>query len=186
MIAASKKAEWTSDVQLGVAAGLITGLFSLGGVVIGALLMPLTQLYLERKREQRAADRAKLLVAGELLHAQLVLRSASAGEHWVPVEDVNAFLPTSAWQEHRSSLVGEIHEDLWSRLVMAYAGLETDRARFVLANRLPPETPLPATEAEGIRETSNVLGQLRRELGVGGGWLDEVAARADRPSRRED
>jgi hypothetical protein len=186
MIATSKKAERTSDVQLGVAAGLITGLFSLGGVVIGALLTTLTQLYLERKREQRTADRAKLLVAGELLHAQLVLRSASAGKHWLPVEDINAFLPTSSWQEHRSSLVGEIHEDLWSQLVTSYALLEQHRARFVMANRLPPETPLSASEAERLKGDSNVLGQLRRELGLGGGWLDEIAERQDRPGRRED
>lgn len=163
-----------TEVQLVVSAGVTTGLFSLVGVVLGALLTPLTQLYLERKREQRAADRAKLLVAGELLHAQLVLRAASAGRHWPPVEDVNAFLPTSAWQENRSSLAGKIHENLWDQLVMAYALLETDRARFVMANRLPPETPLPAREAEGIKEASNTLGRLHRKLGGGGGWLDEI------------
>jgi ABC-type branched-subunit amino acid transport system permease subunit len=75
------------DLLLVVAAGL----FSLGGVFLGALLMPLTQLYLERKREQRAADRAKLLVAGELLHAQLILRAASVSRDWPHVEDANAF-----------------------------------------------------------------------------------------------
>ena len=69
------------QVQLVVAAGL----FSLGGVALGALLTPLTQLYLEKKREQRAADCAKLLVAGELLHAQLVLSATSELEHWPPV-----------------------------------------------------------------------------------------------------
>lgn len=158
------------QVQLVVAAGL----FSLGGVVLGALLMPLTQLYLERKREQRAADRAKLLVAGELLHAQMVLRGASELEHWPPVEDVNAFLPTSVWQENRSSLAGKIPEDLWNQLVTAYALLEVDRARLVQATRLPPETPLPAREAQGLRLFSHELGHLRRQLGGGGGWLDEI------------
>jgi hypothetical protein len=158
------------QVQLVVAAGL----FSLSGVVLGALLTPLTQLYLERKREQRAADRAKLLVAGELLHAQMVLRAASELEHWPPIEDINAFLPTSAWQENRSSLAGKIHEDLWNQLVMAYALLEADRGRFGNANRLPPETLLPAKEADGIKQASNNLGRLRRKLGGGGGWLDEI------------
>jgi hypothetical protein len=56
---------------------------------------------------------------------------------------------------------------------MAYALLETDR-RFVMANRLPPETPLPAKEADGIKRVSNDLGHLRRKLGGGGGWLDEI------------
>ena len=159
----------TAGLQLVVAAGL----FSLGGVVIGALLTPLTQLCLERKREQRAANRAKLLVAGELLHAQLMLRAALKCKHWPPVEDMNAFLPTSAWQENRSSLVDHVDEDLWNQLVMTYAGLEIDRARCVQASRLLWETPLPEEEAEGFRKISNDLGRLRRKLGGGGEWLDE-------------
>jgi hypothetical protein len=158
-------------LQLVIAAGL----FSLGGVVIGALLTTLTQLYLERKREQRAADQAKLLVAGELLHAQLVLGVVSKGEHWPVVENVDAFLPTSAWRENRTSMARKVDEDLWDELVMAYAVLEYDRARFVAANRLPALTPLPAKVAEGIREAYFKLGSLRGQLGGGGGgWLDEI------------
>jgi hypothetical protein len=158
-------------LQIAIAAGL----FSLGGVVIGALLSTFTQLYLERKREQRTADQAKRLVAGELLHAQLILRAASRGEHWPPVENVDAFLPTSAWRENRASMARKVDEDLWDELVMAYAGLEIDRERFVLANRLPPSALLPAKEAEGIEETYFKLGRLRRKLGGGGsGWLDEI------------
>jgi hypothetical protein len=159
-----------------------TGLFSLGGVVLGAFLMPFTNLYLERKRERRAAARAKLLIAGELLHAELILRTASRSTHWPPVEDVNAFLPTSAWQENRSSLPGNIDEDLWNRLVLAYALLETDRARFVTANRLQPRTRLTAREAGDFKQTSQDLGDLRRKLGGGGGWLDHGH---DRPKPRD-
>jgi hypothetical protein len=150
------------------------GLFSLGGVFLGALLTPLTQLYLERKREQRAADRAKLLVAGELLHAQLTLRTACGSKDWPHVEDVNGFLPTSAWQENRSSLAGQVDEDLWNQLVMAYAILETDRARFILGSRSPTPIPFPEKVAEGLKQSSNDLGRLRRKLGGGGGWLDEI------------
>jgi hypothetical protein len=152
---------------------IAAGLFSLGGVVLGALLSPLSQVFLERKRERRASDRAKLLVAGELLHAQMTLRAASKLEHWLPVGDETDFLPTSAWQENRSGLVGNIGEDLWNQLVMAYAQLEIDRARFAVANRLPVK-PLSANEAEGFKQFSNELGHLRRKLGGGGGWLDEI------------
>lgn len=67
---------------------LIVGLFSLGGVALGALLTPLTQLYIERKRERRAADRAKVLIGGELLSLQLSFRAASRSEHWPPFQDV--------------------------------------------------------------------------------------------------
>jgi hypothetical protein len=65
------------DLHLVIAGGL----FSLGGVLLGGLLSPLTQLFLEWKRERRTADQAKLLIAGEMLQAQLVLRSASKGAH---------------------------------------------------------------------------------------------------------
>jgi len=157
------------SLQLVVAAGL----FSLGGVALGALLTPLTQLFLERKREARAADRARLLVAGELLHLQLTLRAVSKLKHWPAFGDVQDILPTSIWHKNRSSLVGNVSEDLWNRLVMAYAVIETDRARLIFASSLPPTTDLPAKEAEGIEQLSNDVGRLRRELGGGGGWLDE-------------
>ncbi len=58
---------------------LTTGLFTLGGVIVGAVASAGNQVYLERKREEREADRAKQLVAGELLHLQMIFRSASAG-----------------------------------------------------------------------------------------------------------
>lgn len=123
-----------------------TGLFSLGGVLLGALLMPVAQLFLESKRERRASDRAKILVAAELLHAELILRTASGAKHWPHVEDVNAFLPTSAWRENRSNLAGKVHGDLWDQLVMSYAGLELDRTLFVLGSRGPSQTTITAKE----------------------------------------
>ena len=152
---------------------IVTGLFSLGGVLLGGLLTPLTQLYLERNREERAADRAKLLVAAELLQAQMILRATSEGGHWPPIEDLNAFLPTSAWRENRSSIAGKVSEDLWVQIVMAYTNLEIDRSRFAAANKIPATTPLGEKVANGMKESSNKLGRLRRKLGVGGGWLDE-------------
>lgn len=158
------------DLQLVVAGGL----FSLGGVLLGGLLTPLTQLFLERKRERRAADRAKLLVAAELLQAQMVLRAVSKGEHWPPIEDLDAFLPTSAWREHRSSIAGMVSEDLWVQIVMAYSVLEADRARFATANKLTAPKALTAEVAKSMTDSSKDLARLRRQLGVGGGWLDEI------------
>jgi hypothetical protein len=136
---------------------LITALISVGGplagVVLGALLAPMTQLYLERKQEQGAADRAKRLVAGELLHAQLVLRAISEGKVWPHMEDVNAYLPISDWQENKSSLVGKIDDDLWNRLVLAYAGLQGNRAQLAMVKDLPPGKPLPAKRLRVLKRT---------------------------------
>jgi hypothetical protein len=152
---------------------IVGGAFSLGGVLLGGLLTPLTQFFLEWRRERSIADRAKLLVAAELFHAQLVLRTASKSPYWPPFESLDAFLPTSAWRENRSSIAGKIPEDLWVQLVMAYALLEMDRSRFALANRMPPRQSLDGESAKGLQKSSNDLGRLRRQLGVGGGWFDE-------------
>lgn len=158
------------DLHLVIAGGL----FSLGGVLLGAFLTPLSQLFLEWKRERRAADRAKLLVAAELLQAQMILRAVSKGGHWPLIEDLNDFLPTSAWRENRSSLAGKVSEDLWLQIVSAYTLLEIDRSRFAAANKMPATTPLDAEVATGMKNSSDDLGRLRRQLGVGGGWLDEI------------
>jgi hypothetical protein len=158
------------DLHLVIAGGL----FSLGGVLLGGLLTPVTQLVLERKREQRAADRAKLLVAAELLQAQLILRTVSVAGFWPFFEDLSAFLPTSAWRENRSSIAGKVSEDLWIQLVLAYSLLEIDCSRLAIASELPPRTPLTAEDAKGLKESSNNIGRLRRQLGVGGSWLDEI------------
>lgn len=159
----------TNDLQLVIA----TGLFSLGGVLLGALMTPIVQFWLERNREQRAADRAKLLIAGELLQAQMFLGSAYKGKHWPTMEDVNASLPTSAWQENKSILIDHVDEDLWNQLVLSYALLEIDRQRFALANKSPVPQLLHKKQADELKESHIKLGRLRRQLGGGGGWLDE-------------
>jgi hypothetical protein len=154
---------------------LATGLLTLVGVIVGAGASTWGQVYLESKREKREADRAKRLVAGELLHLQLVLRAASQGPGWPLIRDVNAHLPNAAWQEFRSRLVDTVDEDLFNQLVMVYAALEADRARFVTAFNLL-DKPLAASEATSLMETSFKLGRLRRRLGDGGGgWPDDIA-----------
>ncbi len=161
-----------------VGADLATGLFALGGVLLGAGASTGSQVYLENKRERRAEDRAKRLVAGELLHVQMIFRSVAAGTHWPPIEDVDSYLPNSAWQQNRLRLAGVVDEDLWDQLVRAYALLQADRARFVTAARLERK-PLAPSEAASLRQTGNHLGRLRRRLGAGGGrWLDEIAEEA--------
>jgi hypothetical protein len=158
-----------TDLYLVIAAGL----FSLVGVLLGGLLSPSTQLFLEWKRDQRAAHRAKLLVAAELLQAEMILRTVSESGKWPFFEDLDAFLPTSAWRENRSIIAGNVSEDLWVQIVTAYTLLECDRSRFTTANKIPTVTPLTAEVAKGLKESADNLARLRRQLGVGGGWLDD-------------
>jgi hypothetical protein len=175
---ARAKRKSTMDLQSGtpspLALVIASGIISLGGVLLGGLLAPLTQLFLERKRERRAAYRARLVVGAELLHAELILLSVYKRGAWPPFEELDAFLPTSAWRENRSSLAGMLDEDLFSQLVLAYGLLEQDRSRFAHANRMPSTPPIPVEVANGLKESASDLGRLRRQLGIGGGWRDEV------------
>ena len=115
---------------------LATGLFGLGGVIVGALSTTGGQVYLESRRNRREGSRAKQLVAGELLHAELVIRTAAAApSNWPLITNVNAYLPVSAWREYRVRLMGSVDASLFDRLVTTYARLEIDRERFVLASQ---------------------------------------------------
>lgn len=82
---------------------IATGLFTLAGVVIGVLLIPLTQLFLKGKQEKGMADKAKGLVALELIHNQLILRAASRGKNWPLAEDSAAARPTECVSLRRRS-----------------------------------------------------------------------------------
>jgi hypothetical protein len=97
-----------------------SAVFALAGVLLGGLLTWGTQLWLERRKERRAASRAKRLVGGELLNAILILRAlvASPSKTWATFDDVDGVLPTSAWREHRADLAGALDESIWERLVM--------------------------------------------------------------------
>jgi hypothetical protein len=160
---------------------LMIGLFSLGGVLLGGLLTPLTQFVLERVRERRAAKRSKLLVAGELLQAQLVLRSVFEGRQYLPhFEDLDALLPTVAWRENRSSIAGMVSEDLWFEMIRVYALFETTREIFAAANKGLPAAVVPEPIAKTLKEMFTDLGHVRRQLGLGGRWLDEIEDKSKR------
>ena len=153
---------------------LATGLFTLAGVCVGAGASTWGQVYVEGKREKRQADRAKRLVAGELLHLQLVLRAAAVGPEWPLVRDVDAHVPNAAWQEFRSRLVDTVDNDLFNQLVMTYAELEATRARFVTAFALVNQ-PLTGGDATSLMHLSYKLGRLRRRLAdTGVAWPDEL------------
>jgi hypothetical protein len=76
-----------SDVIMDSA--LATGPFALAGVIVGATTTG-GQVFLDSRRERSKANRAKRLVAGELLQAQLILRSIAESKTWPPFDDVDA------------------------------------------------------------------------------------------------
>ncbi|SRR5258708_5455339 len=153
------------------------------GVVLGGLLTGGTQMFLEWRRERRAVRRAKRLVGGELLHATMIFRTLSTAKSWPYFPDVNSILPTTAWQEHSAHLADVLDEDLWNELVMTYTTLEIDRARLTLAKDVSPDTLLTDAVIEQMKDTAIKLERLRRALGGGGGWLEDIPKLVTEPRK---
>jgi len=105
-----------------------------------------------------------------------MLRALSKSElkHWPHVHDAAAVLPTSAWRDHRDSLADVLDEDLWNELVLAHATLEMDRGRLAQAMDHPAGVPLTDAAIEVLKSDVINLERLRRALGGGGGWVEDL------------
>jgi hypothetical protein len=141
---------------------LATGLFGLAGVIVGAAATTGSQLYLEKSRLEREARRARQMVVGELLQVELIVRDASESHQWPPIDDVDAFLPTTAWREYRGQLVDVVDRDLWDQLVLGYALLEIQRRAFAIGARSP--IPISPEHVAKLSENADRLRRLRRLL----------------------
>jgi type II secretory pathway pseudopilin PulG len=156
---------------------IATGLFTLVGVLIGAFASVVGPALLERSRERDEFERAKRLVAAELIHAQMTFRTASIGTHWPPIEDPEVLLPTSAWNDCRAILAGRLPGDMWEALTLQYAALQSHRVVFADRARMAPNAPLDPAAAAALAEMGQKLGRLRRKVwDGGGGWADEIIA----------
>jgi hypothetical protein len=153
---------------------LASGAFGLIGVVVGVVGTTGTQIFLDGRRERREGNRAKQLVAGELLQAQTIIHAASTHKAILPVADVDWVLPTSAWRENRSRLAGHIDMKLWNQLVLAYTGLEVERMRFSGASKIPTELPITPEQIEAFKKMARALGQLGRKLWPTGALSEDI------------
>ncbi len=163
-----------ATTALALIAVFASGVFGLLGVVVGVVGTTGTQVFLDWRRERREGDRAKQLVAGELLQAQTIIRGASVYRAIPAIPDVDGVLPTSAWRETRARLAGHIDINLWNQLVLAYTGLEIERMRYSAASKLPTAQPLTPEQIEAYKKTARDLGQLRRKLWTSSGWSDDI------------
>jgi hypothetical protein len=152
-----------SAILLG--AQMTNAIVGLIGVIVGGLLTGGTQLFLEWRRERNGHRRAKRLVAGELLHTEVILRSAYQRRQWPPIDDPQAVCPDAAWLENRAVLAGVLSQELWTQLVMVYAGQAFDRARiteYCKANHME----FTEAEAHVLQSIIASITKVRRELGM--------------------
>jgi len=141
-----------------IRAAIVTALFGVIGVVIGAFIAGGVDLYLERRRERDQIEQAKRLVADETYAAWMQLRQFA--KDWrAPTFQTEAFarryLPTDAWEAHKATLARR-------------RALGDEEWRFmsnVLSN-------VASIRAEMFERPGAKLGQAAVS------WADEVSARA--------
>lgn len=102
-----------------------TGLFTLGGVVVGGLLQGSTSWWMERRRDDWAARKAARLTARIFARCRFVLKAARDSEHmsWRAVAlEIEESL--ARWPEYADVLAGTIGQDDWNEIAQAISGLE--------------------------------------------------------------
>ena len=140
---------------------ILTAVFGIVGVIVGAIVTGGTQLFIDRRKEQRAVARAKRLVAGELLQARLILRVLHKAQRW-PSPGVLALLSTDAWQEH-SFYLSLLDPTVWDNLVGLYAEFATLR---VVASAFAPGDAIETGTLATMRSIDEHLASIRHQLGA--------------------
>jgi hypothetical protein len=145
--------------------GLITAIFGLVGVVVGAVVTGGVQVFLDRRKERDAIGRSKRMVSGELFQARIVLQSiALVGPPAVNV-DLNEMLPISAWQTRGPQLARVLPESVWNLAVVVYAELILTRATIATFSQREKRL-LDPKEIEWLDETVEKIKLLRTKLGA--------------------
>lgn len=145
--------------------GLITAIFGLIGVAVGALATGGTQLYLDRRKEQHSIARAKRLVSGELLQARVIIASVIERGLFPPEVDLVEMLPTTAWETHAADLAPVITEELWNQAVVLHAELLALRAAIARLVGAGQRSVLPQM-IDLLRSTDAKLASIRAAFGA--------------------
>jgi hypothetical protein len=145
-----------------------TGIFTIVGVLIGASAAFVGPIVLERAKAKNEVNRAQRMVAAEMLHIQLVLRQTISQGTWLPVTEVDALVPTSAWERYSYAFAGRVDMDLWEELALLYAQLEVLRLQFALNGARQPSPPVGPKSKVYLTNHANKLGDLRLRLIPGG------------------
>ena len=101
---------------MGIEYAVIPGLFTLAGVIIGAILSTVTQVHLENRRENRDVRRAARLIDSDLFNAEVAAETTvEKNTLWVN----NQRLTTEGWQKYRDIIASELTEADWVAVMVA-------------------------------------------------------------------
>ncbi len=101
-------------------ANVTTAVIGLIGVVIGAGVSGLVQWLMTRRSDRLAARTAARVVRYELRQYRELLQFLIGAGHW----EVAYWISPVRWREHQTTLAGACASDEWSRIEMAYSGIE--------------------------------------------------------------
>jgi hypothetical protein len=97
-----------------------TGIFTLGGVVVGGFTSGGVNYTLGRREERRAARAAARLVLEEAIQVRYALAAILEYGRWRPVE----FIHTTQWDGYRPTLAHHLRHADWTCVVSAYEDLQ--------------------------------------------------------------
>lgn len=149
-----------------VDAGVVTGLFTLGGVVAGGALTGAIEGRRDSRRSQAEARAAARLVQDEARgnHAAITLVQDMKAEH-DQFEDLRdsiqrGYIANAMWSEHRGVLARELGDDEWEAVQDAYLGV-----RLVLSVRAEDKLGLSFKDARS--NMAGVLSDVEQQLAKG-------------------
>jgi hypothetical protein len=127
---------------------MVTAIFGLLGVLVGAVVTGLTQHALDRARERRLKRASLRLLANELGDAWISAKRTRDEGTWVSPHRVNQAYSTDVWVEHRTTLAATVDSFTWLRLLTIHQTLGKLRAMAEAAQIKSEGTVMPEQRVE--------------------------------------
>ena len=142
---------------------IVTGVFTLFGVIVGGLVTGAVDLHAQRKKRDAAIFQARRLVGQELsliaIHLDGLIGRGKAPRRTGLAEQ--GLMPTTEWEAHKETLAQEdaASDDVWEALsiVLQAAG----RLRLMVLE-LEPGSPLPPDLQGHVHEQREQVAVLYR------------------------
>ncbi len=118
-----------------MSSGVTTGLFAIGGVIVGGGLNLASGMALDRRRERRSLRSAARLIHSELKTIEGDLNMALMLEHWGEIPTI----ATNRWSEYEEDLSVWLSNADWESLVGVYQSIALFASEFAEARGDAPD-----------------------------------------------
>ena len=132
-------------------------IFGLIGVVVGGLMTAGTELWRDRRRTKKERLIARKLLLAELLQARVALSSVAQTSHIPRLADIERFVPTTVWGDHRASLIEMFDDETWNLASRCFMMMEIEKAALTHA----PDAAIRPQDAERTLKTVTCIDVLR-------------------------